>query len=473
MIERLHRFDELQGASDSLPPSRLRSGAERGGVGHEPDAPALERQDLVPGSGRAGLQLFRTEALADRQTQWLGTVLLAPRRSDRLFTLGALLAMLAILGLLLFGQFTRKARVAGWLVPQQGLVRIFAPQPGVIAQLYVKEGAQVHRGERLVRISSELESSTLGATQAQIVSRLTQLRDTLHDEQRQQERLLTQQRGNYASRLSALSAEFEQIAHDIVTMKERAALAAGNATMYRKLRAQGYISEPQLQTAEADRLEQEARLGALERQQIELTRERVTLQGELNDLPVKTRAQQANIERDLAAAEQELAQAEARREIVIPAPQDGTVTAILVEQGGPANISAALMSIVPAGARLDAHLYSPSRSVGFLRAGQRVWVRYQAYPYQKFGHHEGVIANISRSTVSPAELPPQLAGIAGGVTGIDPVYLITVRLASQTITARGTQAGLQPGMQLEADIPLETRKLYEWVLDPLYSVTGK
>ena len=32
---------------------------------------------------------------------------------------------------------------------------------------------------------------------------------------------------------------------------------------------------------------------------------------------------------------------------------------------------------------------------------------------------------------------------------------------------------LQAGMQLEADIPLETRRLYEWVLDPLYTLTGK
>jgi len=32
---------------------------------------------------------------------------------------------------------------------------------------------------------------------------------------------------------------------------------------------------------------------------------------------------------------------------------------------------------------------------------------------------------------------------------------------------------LQAGMQLEADVELETRRLYEWVLDPLYTLTGK
>jgi membrane fusion protein len=32
---------------------------------------------------------------------------------------------------------------------------------------------------------------------------------------------------------------------------------------------------------------------------------------------------------------------------------------------------------------------------------------------------------------------------------------------------------LQPGMQLEADVELETRRLFEWVLEPLYTITGR
>ncbi len=439
---------------------------------------ATNRAGLVPSDGKGGEQLFRDQVLAERQTQWMGTVLLAPSRSDRWFTLAAVLIMLAIAGLLYYGEFTRKARVGGWLVPQQGLMRVFAPQPGVVAELYVKEGAQVRKGERLLRLSGELESTTLGATQAEIVRRLIELRDALRDQQRQQERLLTQQQHTYANRLSSLHSELDQVGHDIETMKARVGLAEHNVTVNRNLREKGFVSEQQLQVVEADRLEQNSRLGALERQQIELGREQVTLQGELNDLPVKTQAELATIERNMATAEQELAQAEARREIVVPAPQDGTVTAILIEQGGHANVSAPLLSIVPAGASLEAHLYSPSRAVGFVRPGQRVLLRYQAYPYQKFGHYEGVVASISRSAVNPGELPPQLAGVivagvTGGVAGPEPVYLITVRLARQTVTAYGRQVDLQPGMQLDADIALETRRLYEWVLDPLYTVTGK
>jgi membrane fusion protein len=386
-----------------------------------------------------------------------------------LFTIGATVAVVAILALLIFGGFTRKARVNGWLVPQQGLVRVFAPQPGVVTGLYAKEGAHVRKGDRLIKLSSELESATLGATQAQIAQRLTELSDSLRKQRIDDQRLLAQQQHTYAERLTALHQEIAQITQDISIMKQRVQLAERSATVNRTLSAQGYISRPQLEIVEVDRLEQHERLGSLQRQQIELKREEVALAGELKDLPVKTQAEIADIDRKLAAAEQELAQAEARREIVVTAPQDGIVTAILVEQGGHANVSAPLFSIVPAGANLEAQLYGPSRSVGFVHPGQRVLLRYQAYPYQKFGHYEGVVVSVSRSAVSPGELSTQLAGI----TGVEPVYRITVRLMKQTVHAYGRDINLQPGMQLEADIALERRRLYEWVLDPLYTITGQ
>ena len=39
---------------------------------------------------------------------------------------------------------------------------------------------------------------------------------------------------------------------------------------------------------------------------------------------------------------------------------------------------------------------------------------------------------------------------------------------------RGESQGAwkQPGMTLEADVALERRRLFEWVLDPLYAVAG-
>jgi membrane fusion protein len=130
------------------------------------------------------------------------------------------------------------------------------------------------------------------------------------------------------------------------------------------------------------------------------------------------------------------------------------------------------MTLVPAGARLEARLYGPSRAIGFVRPGQRVLLRYEAFPHQKFGRYEGVVRSVSRSTVGAAELGGEEATLPGLAPG-EPVYRVTVELASQTATAYGEQVALQPGMKLEADILIVTRTLYEWVLDPLHSLTGR
>jgi membrane fusion protein len=69
-----------------------------------------------------------------------------------------------------------------------------------------------------------------------------------------------------------------------------------------------------------------------------------------------------------------------------------------------------------------------------------------------------------------------LAGMNGSpdqANGSEPLYRITVNLSAQTIKAYGRPQSLQAGMLLDADILQEKRRLYEWVLEPLYSLSGK
>lgn len=420
-----------------------------------------------------GTPLFRIEVFNERQSQWMGTVLLAPTVSHRLFALFALVATAAVLMLLFLGEFTRTARISGWLVPQDGLMRVIAPRAGVVTRLHVKEGTAVRRDEPLITLSAEVQSVSLGATQAEVARRLEERRRSIEVQKRQHALLVAQQTRSLSERLDALIAEEAQLDREIKLQGSRVALADRAEDRNRELRASGFISEQRLQQSEAGTLEQQSRLQALERHRITIQRERLKLEGELRELPLKSQAELAAMERSVAGVLQELAETEARRELVVLAPQDGVVTAIQVEAGGPATVNVPLLSIVPAGSKLEAHLYSPSRAVGFVHAGQRVFLRYQAYPYQKFGHYEGTVASVSRSAVSPGELPPQLVGLAGANGEKEPVYRITVELASQSVTAYGQQVSLQPGMRLEADIAIEKRPLIEWVLDPLYTLTGR
>lgn len=424
-------------------------------------------------SGPVGQPLFRPEVLAERQTRWLGVVLLAPRLSHALFTAVAVASAAAVLGLLFFATFSRTARINGWLVPDKGLVRINAPQAGVVAQLAVKEGDEVGKGAPLVVISTEVQSQALGATREEVVRRLLGRRDSLRGERLLQQQMQTQQIQELTQRLAALRAEQDNAGRERDLQRHRLRLAEVATARERQLHEQGIVPVQRLEQAEQERLRQALVLQGIERNWATIQGQRLALEGELRNLPLKFRAMLAEIDRSIAILEQELAETEARRQLVIPAPQDGTVTAIQAEPGGSVNTTAPLLSIVPAGSDLQAHLFSPSRAIGFVRPGQRVLLRYQAFPYQKFGHYEGVVASVSRSAISPGELPQQLSGLTSLYGSAEPVYRITVRLTRQSATAYGEAVPLQPGMQLEADVVIERRRLIEWVLDPLFTITGK
>jgi membrane fusion protein len=139
---------------------------------------------------------------------------LAPRPSHRLFTLFGLLAIASVLALLWFGSYTHKARINGWLVPDLGLIRVVAPQPGIATEVYVKEGDDVASGAPLLLLSTEVESE-LGATRKQVVRRLRDRRDSLTAERVRELQLSTQQTEAGAARLAAMTAEHDQLQRGI------------------------------------------------------------------------------------------------------------------------------------------------------------------------------------------------------------------------------------------------------------------
>ncbi len=128
---------------------------------------------------------------------------------------------------------------------------------------------------------------------------------------------------------------------------------------------------------------------------------------------------------------------------------------------------------MPEGSRWYVQLYVPSAAVGFVGVGVPVRVRYQAYPYQKFGQYRAQVTSIARTALSAAELSMSGMAAVGARGGDATFYRVTATLDQQTVTAYGKPQPLQSGMALEADILRERRRLYEWVLEPLYSLTGK
>lgn len=416
--------------------------------------------------------LYRPEILAEERTDWLGKVVLITPPSARAFALLAVFIIAAFGLLMTFASFTNKVHVNGWLVSKNGQSRIVASQPGVVTELLVQEGARVVAGDPLLTISSEQRSS-LGATQAEIARLLSDRRASLKTQIGRQRKLFGQQRQGLVRRISAMRREIGQLNQEIAVQKNRVDLAQRSSDRLAKLREQGFVSLAQTQNQDQLTLEQSAKLRELGRELAQRERELVSLRAELNELPTRAEVGLADLNREISELDQAAAQTEARRELIVTAPQSGTVSGLQTSVGAAASPNTLLMSIVPEQSDLLVHLFGSTKAIGFVKPGQQVKLTYDAYPYQKFGHHPGEIIAVSRAALSPADLPRELTGLSELFTGTEPIYRIVVKPEKQTVIAYGESQQLQPGMRLAADVLIESRRLYEWVLDPLYTLTGR
>jgi membrane fusion protein len=415
-------------------------------------------------------KLFRREALEHQRQKLYGTILLARPPSFAVLTALFVAVAIAVVAFFFVFGFTRKATVPGVLLPDQGLVRIYPPQAGIVVERKVTDGQTVAHGDVLFVLSSERASSAQRETQTAISKALESRIERLRGELGEQRIQTRQQQAALGTRRLELEGQIEQIGTEIALQQRRVQLAEAAAQRYADLRKSSFVSEAQLQEKAADVIDQQSRLRGLERNRSALKLDLAALEGELRDQPLKARREASALERSVAEIQQDLAESEARRRIVILAPQAGVVTAIAAEPGQSVATSQTLASILQLDGRLEAELYAPTRAVGFIRPGTEVLVRYQAFPYQKFGQHRGVVREVSRTALPPGEITLPLARDPGST---DPLYRIRVALDSQSVRAYGKAEPLISGMQLEASLVLEHRKLYEWVIEPLISVTGR
>jgi membrane fusion protein len=421
--------------------------------------------------------LFRQEVMAHKGQSTYGQITLAQPISLRVLTSLSVLLALGVVAYFAWGSYTRKVQVAGVLMPTQGLTKIASPQGGVITAMKVTEGQVVKQGELLFEVSAQRNTdyTGLGSVEKLTASQLLVKQNSLKTELTQQRQLVSETAMGLERRAQGLKAELQQIDTELITQQNRLNLSQQNLQRHESLVAQNFVSPAQLLQYQSDRLEQQSRLQQLQRSRMSTSRELANVQAELKQMPLRMQSALNTIDRSLAGLIQEQAENSARRSVAVLAQQDGTVTGLTVTQGTTVGAGAPLASLVPKDASLQAHLFAPSQAVGFIEAGQKVMLRYAAYPYQKFGHQSGTVTFVSKTSMSPSEAMGPLGGVANNASqqNNEPLYRITVQLDNASITAYGKQQLLSPGMSLEASVLQERRQLWEWVLEPLYSISGK
>ena len=426
----------------------------------------------MKGSHTEELRLFRLEAVIARQDSDFGrAITLRSLPVFAVLTFGIFAAVLIIL-FLIFGEYTRRVELSGTVVPSNGIMRVFARSEGQLTLMDVVEGTRVRSGQHIYTIASDTITD-LGETQAVIAAHLRKQRIELETEISSQQALNKINRAGLLEKERNTLQEIEQVRVQIKTASDYSEVLKTISDNYK-----GYAGKHIITQRESyDRLDrsmgQESELESLRRQATQLEQKLADARNELKRLDPQSQNTISQLQRQISVIDQEIAEGEARRQTQMVSPVSGTVTAVLVKPGETVAAGTPVLSILPDKSDLEVHLYGGSGAVGFLKQNATVQMRYAAFPYQKFGLYRGQITNISRVTIPKKDLdfigtdvePPNDQSANGGAP-----YLVTVKPDNDYVEAYGKHEPIRPGMSVEADVLLDTRRIYEWMLEPLFSL---
>ncbi len=407
-------------------------------------------------------ELFRKESLDAKKTKVLGTVALyCP--PFRWLTIALVCVLVAVLiAFCIFGSYTKRETAKGVLVPESGMMNITAMTAGTVIALPSREGDNVQKGSQIATVSSEI-STRYGQTREAIASQLELQKQGLNNQLANLEKLNTETLKSLQEKVSLLEQQSTELDTIYRQRTQQIELAKTQLNKVIAMRGEGYASNTQVEQQQNDVLDASVRLQDVARQRIDVRQQLALARQQLREQPLTYYQQQNELQQKLSDITQSMMENESRRSVDLRAPEKGTVSAVLVKQGQIVTAGQTLAMLLPDNAHLQARIMLSSRAIGFIRPGQRVVLRYESFPWQKFGQQYGTVLEISKSALSPHEV----STITGDGQVQEAMYQVKVTLDRQTVQAYGKQVSLRPGSGLEADFIVDKRRIYEWVLEPL------
>jgi HlyD family secretion protein len=452
---------------------------------------------------RANRLVPLADALGDHSSEGIAILTAEPWRALHALIYTMIALVLAGLAWSFIGRADVIVTEQGALVPASEIRRFYAPVDGELANLYVAEGQPVTKGDVLARLNARgaIEAAS-NATRAQLnlenaerewrqwpenKALLEQKTATLRQEMDLEEHQDQKRRALGTSKLVDEQKAQMAEAHTNVEETQRALDAAQlELDKYERAFKAGGVALLQVETKRnaklaadnAHRAAQSKVNELMARQSQELTQAQSQLEASGEQLK-KLRLEYEAAANDLATAEEKVrlkldnarVEAEAAARIrfenidkdnflQILAPVSGVVTDLTSTQpGDKVQANAPLGGIAPSNARSVVKVEIAENDRAFLREGLPVKLKFNAFPYQRYGVIQGAL-----EYVSPATKPSPQTKL--------PVYEARVSLERDYYQVAETKYPLRYGMTAAAEIVVRQRRLIDLALDPFRQIGG-
>ncbi|WP_427969833.1 HlyD family type I secretion periplasmic adaptor subunit [Altererythrobacter sp.] len=388
-------------------------------------------------------------------------------------------ALFVLLGWASVAQTEEVTRGMGKVIPSSKAQLVQPAEPATVAEILVRGGQSVKKGQLLVRLDDAQASSELGQLKTEnerLEARANRLAgeaagsavdceigSDCSEEQRLQQVRLAAAR----SRQNSLAAAVEQRRRDlseaqssVSTLQNSLRLSQDQVNMLTPLAERGIVPKTELITAQRDMVDTQGRLSAA-RQAVARSQAAVQqAQADLSAAQLEFRQQALNerseINTRIAVNEQTIRGAEARKERnELRSPADGIVNDVQITTvGGFVNAGEKIMQIVPVGDKLLVEARIKPRDIAFIKVGDRAVVKVTAYDFATYGGLTGVVQQVSADSVyDEAER--------------EAYYTVLVETDKAFLTKGNQRLPIVPGMICDVEIITGSKTILSYLMKPV------
>lgn len=352
-------------------------------------------------------------------------------------------------------EYANKVHVAGIVRPRALPLTVVSTQSGKVSNLTVAQDEKVHAEQTLMFIDKRVHGPNGVAHSELLIKQLSLQQEALREQARRYDARQQQTLAILISSDEGLQTQVETRRAELVVLAQRARLAEKSWLRSRALALQGWLSDNDLAKAESVFLAAQAR-------QLEVQLAQQVAQDRLHELAGKQllhelegRGRRTQFRDEILQLEQDMRQIDAKVKVAVLAPIAGEIADISVMPGETVSPGMTLVTLLPPShENHDVELSLPSHAAGQVKVGMPVRVQYSGFPYQDFGTGEGEILRVS--------------------TVLDPNSRVPIFQADVAILRLPDRIDHLPaGMAVQADILLETKPLWSWLMAPIVSMFAR
>ncbi|EFS6178216.1 HlyD family secretion protein [Salmonella enterica] len=401
---------------------------------------------------------------------WRGRALLLPGIPPLLVISVCIIFLTVFITFVIMGSYTRRVNVSGEITTWPRPVNIYSSVQGFIVKQFVTEGQEIRKGDPVYQIdvSRSTSSGVVSDNQRKDIEnqivRIANIISRLEDSKKATLQTLEKQKMQYQEAFERSTAIVRRAEEGIIIMKN-------NMNNYRTYQKKGLINKDQLTNQTALYYQQQNNLLSLSGQNEQNALQITSLESQIKIQAADFDNRIYQMELQRYELQKELINTDVNGEVIIRALSDGKIDSLSVTVGQMVSAGDSLLQIIPD--KIKDHylvVWAPNDAVPYINPGDRVNIRYEAFPAEKFGQFAATVLLVSKTPASSQEMLTYQGAPKNNQNTSVPYYKIVVRPDLQEIRYDGKFLPIENGMKAQGTLFLEKRKIYQWMLSPFYDM---